>query len=646
MLRIVLLLLALAGGLGAAHHLLGRPDRIAAAQAEVDLRTVGDEVLRFEFDHGRLPESLDALTPGYLREDQLARDGQALYRYDPARRELEQARGAEIRGLYVKMREPLRYPLPAPASRTAAAPEPPPEAAAILETPLEVPAGPEALAPPEPPPPPEAAAALEAPLEVPAGPKALAPPEGAYVFEAEHFSETNYGWEAHPDPEASAGAYLHCKEGIANGPGQTRHDVGNFYYLHATKDFTFLRYRIHLPAAGRFYVYGRMWTTDSKCSNAICAEFDRGGPYVGGMSNRTPFRWVWTPIDNEFRNLAAGDHFLHLFIHEDGVRFDQFLLSPKPLEDQGQLFKANLATGEGTAWRAEAGPPLQLSLDLKSMVLAPDVPPACRLVLRRLRPGTGAARLRAALEAAGPGGADVVLAERGVDLAALPELAFVPLDFRALDLPGLARREYVLRARLERDGEVLAETAAPLMRPFAWEAFGPGNYLPNDAAGPLDADGSPKPGDARRWTPFLETSFEHFGVMDFGQHTTGNPRNPPLDKTIYLRTRVRVPRAGEYLFKVQADDQMLLWLDGTQIFRHDDQRPVTRAASRFALKLEAGEHRLRMRVNQTEGRWQASPAHPRRRRRGRRSRRAGRPARVGFPRGHECCAACEPDSVW
>ena len=51
---------------------------------------------------------------------------------------------------------------------------------------------------------------------------------------------------------------------------------------------------------------------------------------------------------------------------------------------------------------------------------------------------------------------------------------------------------------------------------------------------------------------------------------------------------------------------MLLWLDGKETYRHDHKRPVTRASYRVKVHLTAGEHRLRVRVNQEEGRWQAS----------------------------------------
>ena len=62
----------------------------------------------------------------------------------------------------------------------------------------------------------------------------------------------------------------------------------------------------------------------------------------------------------------------------------------------------------------------------------------------------------------------------------------------------------------------------------------------------------------------------------------------------------------------RASDQMLLWIDGKLVCRHDYEAPVTRSVKRLRLELAQGEHRVRIRVNQGafteygDGRWQAS----------------------------------------
>jgi hypothetical protein len=111
--------------------------------------------------------------------------------------------------------------------------------------------------------------------------------------------------------------------------------------------------------------------------------------------------------------------------------------------------------------------------------------------------------------------------------------------------------------------------------------------------------------------PFRDASLDCYGVLDFGLETIGNSLHAPDQVTIYARTAIEVPRAGEYLLKVASDDQMMLWLDGRVLYRTESFMPVTRSAERVKVNLTAGRHRLRMRVNNrqtwdyADGRWQA-----------------------------------------
>jgi hypothetical protein len=181
----------------------------------------------------------------------------------------------------------------------------------------------------------------------------------------------------------------------------------------------------------------------------------------------------------------------------------------------------------------------------------------------------------------------------------------MPLELGRLRVKELPRREYLLEAEAASGGKTLASAHAPLMRPYAWEACGPLEHLGLDSRGPLDGDTDAAPEGAPKWSPLKESHMDHFGVLDFGLFTSGNSLFPVQMKTIYARTRVKVPETGKYLIKVQSDDQMLLWLDGREILRWDGREPVTRTAVRLRGELSAGEHRIRMRVNQFEGRWQA-----------------------------------------
>ncbi len=577
-------------GLVCTNFLLGRPDRIRAAENIVAMDHVRDQVWRFELEHGRLPVNLNELVPAYIQKEQIESASGPVYQYDPSTRLLVEAEGALITGLITYRRKPVRDDLGMPRGNIS---------------------NPEIKTVPAPPPPPVAPipkAVVSAPaFIVPTGPDNLPdPPAGAYVFEAEYYSEMNYGWEAHLDPACSGGVNFRTKRAIGNGPGQLRIGVRNFYDIHDDHSLFSLKYHVHIPETGTYYIYGRMWTTDTHCANAISFSVDHESAGTGdSMENRTPFCWVWSEAYPLTRHLTAGDHFVHVFIHEAGLFIDQFILSPTPISGSS-AYKPNLLPGKDTAWQMQPGPVAQMTFDLATMVITPQMPPDCKLVLRRLRPATGKAALRVVLRGAGASGEDLPVATSDVDLAALPEIGFMPLKFSGLNLEKLPRREYLLQAVLTPTEGPEMEAHVALLKPFVWEVFGPGKYLEFNQSGPLDGDGEPKAGDKRVWTPLAESSYDPFGIMDFGLQTSGNAANAPTWTCIYARTRIHVPKDDDYIFLVQADDEILVWIDGKQVYGLDTHTPVTRSARKVKIHLSAGDHRVRMRVNQQTAYWQAA----------------------------------------
>jgi len=584
---LIIACLAIEGGL-LVHRLVSRPDRVKAAARYADLVTVRDAVLRYEFEHGVAPPSLDALVPRYLRKDQV-RDaaGKSLYVYDPRARILREKEGPLIRGLFTYRMSSREVSLYAPGAaghggivHAAAHCRGSPRGLPDLFSPWTG-----AFIP---------AAADTAGFRTP-GP-------GMLVFEAELFCEMNYGWEIKPDDTAGGGAYLYCKEGITNGPAQEDYKLGNFYDVHATSAYTYVRYRFRVPAAGTYYVYGRMWTTDTHCSNNICVAVDKGGPQVGSMDNRTPFRWIWTPMGGNPVRLAAGDHFLHLFIHEDGIRLDQFVVSPRPMDRRDDApFIANYVPGTGTAWEKDIREVLYLSFHTESQVLARDVPFECGLFVRRLKKVKGRGTIRVSFSG---GGEEKEVFRCAVDFGVLPVLTCIPVRLRGIRVEDLKRKEYILRAAaLDADGKVLARAHVVLVRPYAWEVSRMLHFIPNEADGPFDPgkEGKEDPG----WRPLASSCFTCFGVLDFGLHTSGNWRHAPRLRTIYARTRIRVPAEGTYLMKIQSDDQMRLWIDGKEAARIDTRRPVTRNGRKVRVFLKKGTHTVLIRVNQYDRPWQA-----------------------------------------
>ena len=567
-------------------RVLTRAGRIHFAQQQNNLVSVYDQILRYEYENLALPRALSDLVPEYLRDEQIASQGTPLYRYDKDRRTVSLAAGVTLRGLFTRTLSPAIMLLPDPAEHVRASGVRP-----VAE---------HALAP--------------------SGPEGKLPPRDAMVFEAEHYTELNYGWELHADPACGGGAYAYSKEGTGNGPGQIGSGVYNFYDIHEGKEFALIRWHFRMAKAGTYYIYGRIWTTGSHCSNCIIVGIDRAGPrsnrkgyYGTDMANKKPFRWLWTPAKNGPVAISAGDHVLEAYLHEDGVQVDQWALTPVELTGDA-VFASSAPVNQGTAFRQQAGPPVAIAFDLKSMVMTRDTKPECHLTIRKLRPADGKAFVDLRLEHAGPGGADLQLGRHVLDFAGSEELLFFPIDFSRLDFSTLGRREYLLVAEVTRARTIMARAHVTLMHPFRWEVRGPFPLIRNGQHGPLDGDAESSSNDEQTgtWTAFKDSSFDHYGVLDFGLQAIGNSLHAPQNVTVYAQTEIDVPESKEYLLKIQSDDQMLLWIDGMLVYRHDSRGPVTRAVKRLKLPLERGRHRVRIRVNQWrhssygDGRWQAS----------------------------------------
>lgn len=569
----------------AVDRLLSRSDRIAFTSRVSELRTVRDAILRCEFHDGRLPVDLASLVPRYLRSDQVcSADGTAFYRYDPQTRLLTMTAGARIRGLLPRYQPPAAFPLPAPDSVILALRQPPVTATSAA---LSIATG-------------------TVPVTM-TGLSYAETPADALVFEAELLSEMNWAWEIHPEPAAGGGAVILCKEGTTTGASQSNYQTFNFLDPEERPEQSVLKYHIRVPHTGNYTLFGRLRATCSHCSNNINVGLDCGGLVPGlektyrgkFLGSNVPFRWIWSSAGSY--HLEAGDHYVHVFPHEDGLDVDQFMLYPGDeysIYQETRPYKPNCTPNRDTAFERLPGPPVHLSFDLKSRVFTANLPLEARLAVRRLRPGTNTAMLVVSLRQAGNNGADLILNEHRVSLAKLPELMFFDVDTHQIDCAVLPRREYLLTAELRDNGILVAAGQVALMHPFVWQVSREWPYFENQQAGPLDPGTSAAKNATGDWRPFADTSWLPVGVLDFGLQTVSNSLNATEWQTIYARTEINVPQTAAYLFKLQSDDQMRLWLDGRELCRIDDSRPLTRNILRHTARLDAGRHELMLRVNQ------------------------------------------------
>lgn len=82
-------------------------------------------------------------------------------------------------------------------------------------------------------------------------------------------------------------------------------------------------FRLVVRASGEFYLWQRVWWSDS-CGNSVTVVVDDGKPYAFGQDG-TYKSWHW--VRGMKLRLDAGSHELRLENREDGIAIDQLLLT-------------------------------------------------------------------------------------------------------------------------------------------------------------------------------------------------------------------------------------------------------------------------------------------------------------------------------
>lgn len=70
---------------------------------------------------------------------------------------------------------------------------------------------------------------------------------------------------------------------------------------------------------------------------------------------------------------------------------------------------------------------------------------------------------------------------------------------------------------------------------------------------------------------------------------------------IYAYTRFEMPKADSVRYWAGSDEGVQVWIDGEEVYRHQGERPHQLGQDRLPAYLEAGEHRLLVRVQVEEG---------------------------------------------
>ncbi|MFA4985045.1 MAG: hypothetical protein WC712_00535 [Candidatus Brocadiia bacterium] len=86
-----------------------------------------------------------------------------------------------------------------------------------------------------------------------------------------------------------------------------------------------LHYKFKVEKAGEYKVWIRHWWQD-ECGNSLLLVFDDGPELLFGEDG-TVSRWRWPPALRDTVQLKEGEHTLTIIPREDGLKFDQIMLT-------------------------------------------------------------------------------------------------------------------------------------------------------------------------------------------------------------------------------------------------------------------------------------------------------------------------------
>jgi hypothetical protein len=573
-------LLILAGLAG--DRMLSRPDRIRRDEEVLRLRRLQDAILRFTLDREAFPRELAELVPAYASDAMLRfrpsrrSPVEQPVRWDPASGTLEWSVPLRMHGLWSRNADPFRLVL----TRRPVIRDPLSGAKVFRQTDARTVLGPEAI-----------------------------------IIEPELFQEMTYGWQIEESASASGQACALIKEGVGDIIDHIRAPFvefdparrsGDFFNVSGSRERIEACCRFDAPEDGEYFIMARLMPGRSICSNVIRIQVDDQPEFIVGFNRTEPFVWGWqmsgwdTPPG---LTLSRGRHTLKLHAYQDGVWVDQVVLSRTKRDWKG----VGVVTGGYPQDAARAdGAPLSLSLSLDALTVTEAQDPVVCAYVRKTGQAAGQATLQVSLDL--PGGR-MRVREYPLDLPAEAPLLKFPCP---VELPRpLARREYLLRARLLAGGRLVQERTAVLYHGYDWSVLGPLPYLKAEVSCEPEASATPAASyrfgsDVFAWKPYLEEFTGPFGLLDFGRMFNGRSFDAMPKASVYAYTELEVPRAGEYLLKAQGDDHLLVWINGRKAATivHEHETAI-RSAAHFPVRLEAGRNRILFRLNQTIGQWQA-----------------------------------------
>ena len=329
-------------------------------------------------------------------------------------------------------------------------------------------------------------------------------------------------------------------------------------------------YPIHLPAAGNYDLWFRVWWMDD-CGNSLFAWFD-DMPETDFSSpeaeddNQSFRKWYWHQANSNLR-LSAGAHTLHLEVCEDGIQVDAIALQPANAPPPQGCVPANI---NPLAW-APPGVEVQWSCESEVMDSSGNLYVTLWVLRQGPDPLEGVVTLDTG-QGVPQGGRTLAVRLEDDDYVFSRDLVI------AYGASEPCRESLVRATFISTNGQHKASTSMIVQKSWPWEYAGP--YREKKALDSILSD----PHVTWRTIP-PEKIYGRYGVMNF-EKALGNGTHGYM----YLRTRVRLPEDTSIRWLLQADDTADVWMDGRPLISERHQMPLEASLSQVFRQESKGEH--------------------------------------------------------
>ena len=331
-------------------------------------------------------------------------------------------------------------------------------------------------------------------------------------------------------------------------------------------------YPIHVPKAGRYRLWARMWFMD-KCGDSFWYWIDHGRRYEVNQGYPDPNprqwrNWVWFADYRRSLRLTAGTHMVHVEAREDGVRFDQFCMVREGANPPAR-YQGPYAANQVPARLAADGIDVSISRDGIAVGEGGLIRGSVFVVRRGNGPRVGVLEID-------PADGELASPER-IPVLFDGEQRLVRKDFKLTFPANSPCSERLIAARLSpKPAGESAQRQIIVTKPWPWQLAGPFSYKHRHAKPDFNVTG---------WKKAPLAMHDPYGLMDF-QQVFGRTASG----VVLLRTRIKCDQDGEYVWYLNSDDESKVWMDGELVIQNNYNLPASQLLIRRRVRVSKGVH--------------------------------------------------------